>query len=382
MPPDETTPDEVPTARRPTGSATGADGGPEPAPAPPPEGGGPGALRVGGRVVDPSTGPGRAAPNQPPRSVPARGGGYDRVGGSRLTGTGAVLLAVVILVIASPPSTVDHELMAIIWAALIAVLIVGVAVPLALIRRVEVDVQSPRDATVGEPVAVTVMLRGRSAGLEVRALDPTGRWQRAQAPGRGTVEHLADRRGVFGAMRVEVRVTAPLGILAAHRVHAVLLPRTVEVAPRAIPVTWLPSPAPITDGAVDRSMAAATGDLVRSVRPYVSGDAPHLVHWPSSARTGELVVRELERPAPLGQAVVLDLSDLGADTERAASYALGACRAVLGSGGQLLVATCEADGPVADQVRTLLDAGRRLARAVPGPPGRVPPGWPVVEIGR
>ena len=345
-------------------------------------------MRVAGRTVGPSepgaaAGPGGAgATSGPARSVPARGGGYDRVGGSRLTGTGAVLLAVVIIIIASPPVAVDQELITVLWGSLFAVLVIGVVAPLVLVRRVTVHASSPRDATVGELVPVTVELGGRSAGIEVRALDPTGPWQRAAAPGRGTVAHLADRRGLFGALRIEVRVTAPLGVLAAHQVHDITLRYAVEVAPRAIAVTWLPSPAPVEGGVVDRGLPAPTGDLVRSVRPYVLGDAPHLVHWPSSARLGELVVRELEPPSPVGQAVVVDLRDLGADTERAAAYALGACRSVLGRGGRLLLATCEASGPVVGEVRTVLDAGRRLARAVPGAPGAPPVGWPVVEIGR
>ncbi len=350
-------------------------------------------LRVGGKLVGPpaktDAGPGNAgaaATGAPlprtPRSLPLPGGGYDRVGGSRLTGTGAVLLAVVIFVIASPPAAADHELVTVLWASLLAILVIGIVAPMVLVRRVTVAASSTRDATVGQSVDLTVDLHGPSGGVEIRALDPTGPWQRTAAPGRGTVAHLADRRGLFHAVRVEVRITAPLGVLAAHRVHLLPLPFAVEVAPRSLPVTWLPAPAPVADSAVERSLAAATGDLVRSVRPYVAGDAPHLVHWPSSARIGDLVVRELEEPAPLGQAIVLDLRDLGVDTERAASFASGAAHAVLAAGGHLMLVTCEAHGPVAAEVRSLLDVGRRLARAVPGQPPEVPPGWPVVEIGR
>jgi uncharacterized protein (DUF58 family) len=106
------------------------------------------------------------------------------------------------------------------------------------------------------------------------------------------------------------------------------------------------------------------------------------VHWPSTARTGTVVVRELEPPVPVGQAVVLDLRDLGPDTERAAAYALGAAWAVLGSGGELVMCTAEVFGPVAARVRSPLEANRRIARAVPGEPAVPPDGWPVVEIGR
>ena len=79
--------------------------------------------------------------------------------------------------------------------------------------------------------------------------------------------------------------------------------------------------------------------------------------------------------------VVVDLTGTGTDTERAAAYGLGAARAVIVAGGELVLCTCEAGGPVTGPVTNVLDAGRRLARAVPGPPGRPPPGWPVVEIG-
>lgn len=342
-------------------------------------------LRVAGRPVTAeaaSPTPPPVAPRPaPPRSVPAFDGGYDRVGGSRLTGTGALLLAAVVFVILSPPRVADHELVTVVWATLLAVLVIGIVAPLVLVRQVRVTVSSPRDATVGEQVPLSVVLTGRGAGVELRTLDPTGPWHRADAPGDGVLPHLADRRGLFGALRLEVRVTAPLGILAAHRVHDLALPYAVEVAPPSLPVTWLPAPAPVDGGSSDRVLPSLTGDLVRSVRPYVSGDPSHLVHWPSSARLGQLVVRELEPPAPVGQAVVLDLRDLGPDTERAAAYALGACRAVLAAGGRLSLATCEASGPVVGEVRTPLDAGRRLARAVPGPPAAPPEGWPVVEIG-
>lgn len=308
-------------------------------------------------------------------------GGFDRVGGSRLTGVGAVLVGVVIVGAMSPPASADPKLAAVVWVVFVGVLVVGVVSPLVLVRRIQVAATSPRDAVVGDRVPIQVELTGRCAGFEIRTLDPTGGWTRAAAPASGSVVHLADRRGLFHALRVEVRVTAPLGILAAHRVHWIPLPHAIEVAPAPLPMRWSPRPAPIEAGAHHVTLSNPTGDLVRSVRPYVSGDPQHLVHWPSTARLGELVVRELEPPAPVGAAVVVDLTNLGALTEQAASYAMGACRAVLGAGGELVLCTCEADGPVAERVRYPIDAGRRLARAVPGTPAEPPPGWPVARVG-
>jgi len=248
------------------------------------------------------------------------------------------------------------------------------------IRRLHVEVSGPRDLSVGDTAVLEVTLTGRGR-CDVRALDPTGDWHRCSAPGTMRIHHLADRRGIYGVVRIEVQVTAPLGVLAAHRVHVVTLPVVVEVAPRPLAVAWHPAAAPTDGTGVDGQVAGRVGDLVRSVRPYVSGDPAHLVHWPSSARVGSLVVREFEPPRPVGQAVVVDLRELGPDTERAAAYALGAAIAVLRGGGALIMATCEASGPVVGHVRTPLDAGRRLARAVPGPPGTPPADWPIVEIG-
>lgn len=315
-------------------------------------------------------------------AAPGHTRGYDRVGGTRLTGLGAILLAAVVGGAASPPQTSDRQVLAVVWVGLLAALVVGVLWPLVAIRRIGVTATSPRDATVGDEVTLAVDVHGRSSGCEVRSLDPAGPWRRSTAPGRGDLPHVADRRGVFQAVRVEVRVTAPLGILAAHRVHDIELPVAVEVAPRPLAVSWAPASAPTDGGPEPARRGLPDVDLVRSVRPYVVGDPAHLVHWPSSARTGSLVVREMEPPAPVGQAVVLDLRDLGLDIERAAAYALGAARSVLAVGGQLVLCTCEASGPVTAPVRTPIDAGRRMARAVVGPPGAPPPGWPVVEIGR
>jgi uncharacterized protein (DUF58 family) len=317
------------------------------------------------------------------RSGPVPGWrGSDRVGGARFTPFGVIVLAVLAVTVASPPRGTDRQILVLLWAAIATALVVGIAWPSWAVRRVRVRASSPRDAVVGEYVPVEVDLDGVRGACEVRALDPTGAWHRVAGADRGTIEHLADRRGLFHSLRVEVRVRGPVGVFAAHRVHQISLPCAVEVAPRPLAVDWLPAPAPVDGLAALGGSAVLGGDLVRSVRPYAPGDPAHLVHWPTTARMGTLVVRELEPPQPLGQAIVVDLRDLGAETERAAAYGLGAALAVLAQGGELVLCTAEADGPVVERVRAPIDAARRLARAVIGAPGAAPAGWPVVEIGR
>jgi len=313
--------------------------------------------------------------------VSRKGPAFDKVGGLRVTGLGTVVGLALVVTLMRPPPAADAAVVAVVAGAMVGILVIGAVVPMVVVRRIGVDAKSPRDANVGDNVLIDVEFTGRVTRFQARVLDPTGDWRQASAPSSGQLPHLADRRGLFGAVRVEVRVTAPLGIVAASRVHTVLLPYAVEIAPRPLAVSWVPSPAPVSGGAHPVTRPAMAGDLVRSVRPYVPGDPANLVHWPSSARTGTLIVRELEPPLPVGQAIVVDLTGTGTDTERAAAYGLGAARAVIVAGGELVLCTCEAGGPVTGPVTNVLDAGRRLARAVPGPPGRPPPGWPVVEIG-
>lgn len=311
-----------------------------------------------------------------------RGATFDRVGGVRVTELGTLTIMGMLVVLLSPPAAADDGVVAVMAGAAMGIVVLGAVVPYVLVRRVTVSAASPRDATVGDTVLIDVDFGGRLSRFEARVLDPTGPWRQAGAPGSGQLSHLADRRGLFGAIRIEVRVTAPLGIAAAHRVHAIELPHAVEVAPRPLAVSWVPAAAPVSGGPHPVARPAMAGDLVRSVRPYVAGDPAHLVHWPSSARTGALVVRELEPPQPVGLAIVVDLTGQSDEIERVASYGLGGARAVLAAGGELVLCTREAGGPVTGRVTNLLDAGRRLARAVPGPPGEPPPGWPVVEIGQ
>ena len=123
------------------------------------------------------------------------------------------------------------------------------------------------------------------------------------------------------------------------------------------------------DGLFSVASAAApgTGDSVRAVRPYVPGDSARLVHWPTSARRGTLVVREHEPPVVVGVALVVDLNGPPDEVELAASRAAGIGRATLAAGGAVWCCTSEAGGPVSARVVDQRDLGRRLARATAGP---------------
>jgi uncharacterized protein (DUF58 family) len=188
---------------------------------------------------------------------------------------------------------------------------------------------------------------------------------------------------VFTGVVAEVRSASPLGLIGWRRRIEVALDRPLEVAPRPTTVRYEPAIGSDRE-AQSRPRTSSSGhEITRGVREYVDGDPIRLVHWPATARTGSVMVRELEGPQRTRLLVVVDLRmpASGDDdaVEIAASRALGLVLGALTQDTIVDVATVEADGPRTAPVRTPLEAGRRLARAVAGPPAPVTAG-PGVDV--
>jgi uncharacterized protein (DUF58 family) len=137
------------------------------------------------------------------------------------------------------------------------------------------------------------------------------------------------------------------------------------------------------DAADERSVPGSReGDVVRGAREYVPGDPVKLVHWPATARTGTLMVKELDAPHRPGLVLIVDLRGARAAAETAAGRAAGIAATVLAAGTPVTLCTAEAGGPVVGRVASPLDVSRRLARAVAGPPAeaQVAPGTHVLRV--
>jgi uncharacterized protein (DUF58 family) len=120
-------------------------------------------------------------------------------------------------------------------------------------------------------------------------------------------------------------------------------------------------------------------DTLRGVRAYAAGDPIRIVHWPATARWGEVMVKELEDPSAVELMIVVDLRGQPDRTEAAASVAAGLARAGLNAGLAVSLLTAERAGPRAGPVDNAAQAGRRLARAVAdAPPAEPPTGAPRV----
>jgi uncharacterized protein (DUF58 family) len=265
----------------------------------------------------------------------------------------------------------------VILCAMVAVLLIGAVWPGIALIGVRATARTPQDATVGRPLPVDIEITGRARGLRVRvSTDPetTSDWARADAPCTGATTVLPSRRGVFSGLTVEVRSSSPLGLVAWRRKIRIVTERPLVVAPRPLVVHYEPLRGADHE-ANSRPRASSSGhEETRGVREYVDGDPIRLVHWPATARTGTVMVRELEGPQRPRLIVVVDLRGYGPDVETAASRAAGLALAALAHGTRVDLATVEAGGPRTGPVQSPLEIGRRLARAVPGVPATGPVG--------
>jgi len=120
---------------------------------------------------------------------------------------------------------------------------------------------------------------------------------------------VAKRRGLYRWQGVELRTAAPLGLFWRRRQETARA--TVVVYPTVLPLSHCPlidelgqEDSRLTPSLVQSQLA--TEGVTRTLRPYRWGDSTRMIHWRTSARYGELRIRELEMFTG-GQEVILAL---------------------------------------------------------------------------
>jgi uncharacterized protein (DUF58 family) len=121
--------------------------------------------------------------------------------------------------------------------------------------------------------------------------------------------HVSPRRGIYRWKTVLIRTAAPFGLF--WRRCYLNAPAKAVVYPTVLPLNQCPLLDVTTDD-IDTQIprlvrARQTSEgLTRAMRPYRWGDPFRLIHWRTSARYGELRVRELEA-FTTGQEIVIAL---------------------------------------------------------------------------
>jgi len=175
--------------------------------------------------------------------------------------------------------------------------------------------------TLHDPVGV-----GRSASVVVAPLRPG---ESVQASYRLPTE----QRGIVPVGPLAVRVADPFGLAAlatpaAPLVDLTIWPAVDDVAP--LPHTTGDDP----HGGSDHPNAlASSGDDFFALRPYVVGDDLRHVHWKSTARRDELIVRDDEMPWQGRATIVLD-TRAGAHSARSFERAVSAAASIVVATGR------------------------------------------------
>lgn len=184
---------------------------------------------------------------------------------------------------------------------------------LALIRTV-----SPQLVSAGQPARVNLSLtnEGRTPSgvllLEDHVPYVLGTRPRFVLEGIGhgwrrrvTYQVRSDVRGRFEIGPMSVRVSDPFGLVELGRAFTTTVPLTVT--PRTVRLPNIPLGGAWTGSGDNRPRAFAIGSAEDvTVREYQRGDDLRRVHWRSSARTGELMVRREEQPWQSRATLLLD----------------------------------------------------------------------------
>ncbi|WP_088243289.1 DUF58 domain-containing protein [Calothrix rhizosoleniae] len=131
---------------------------------------------------------------------------------------------------------------------------------------------------------------------------------------RWTYYHPTQRRGIYRWHTVDLTSAAPLGLFwcRRHRQHqasAVVYPPVLNLAHCPL-VDRMGQEDSLRGDPSGMPIQTATEGLTRSLRPYRMGDPIRLIHWRTSARYGELRVRELEIVTS-GQEIIIALDTAG-----------------------------------------------------------------------
>ena len=157
--------------------------------------------------------------------------------------------------------------------------------------ELEVENQTTQPKTLLQVQDLLPFVLGQSVQASIETIPPHKSY-------RWVYYHPTQRRGVYRWQTVQLRTATPFGLFWCRRRREVTA--SAIVYPTVLPLTTCPLVDEMGQEdntefySLDRRFQTATEGLTRSLRPYRFGDPTRLIHWRTSARYGELRVRELE----------------------------------------------------------------------------------------
>lgn len=238
----------------------------------------------------------------------------------RLAGVALTTASIMLIVVAIPLNSPALFYMS---TAMIATIIAARVQAWLAVRALRIERFGPEIIRVGEPVTIDLTLwtelRVRRPlitladhlpkRLVARDLTPT--LPIAPAYGNPVQTHYSFtplRRGKFRWQRLTAIGTDALGLVSTGKAYDAT-PVEMTVLPAPIPVSFdLTAAAGWGFTETEHGRGRGLGLQPRGVREYVSGDSLRYVHWPSTARRGQLLVKEFETGSQAEVAFFVQLS--------------------------------------------------------------------------
>jgi uncharacterized protein (DUF58 family) len=273
-----------------------------------------------------------------------------------LTRQGRVTLLVVVALLVGGRlfGSVELYVFGAVLGSLLAVTVIGVA-----FTRIRIDVSRelrPARVHAGTPSRVDVRVENRGSGRSplLSLHDAVSGTRGARllvgplAPGesaRAAYRLPTERRGILTIGPLEIELSDPFGMARASMTASgaselTVYPRVDELDP--LPMTTGNDP---LAGAEHPNALGRGGEDFYALREYVVGDDLRRVHWPSTARHDDLMVRQDELPWQ-GRATVLVDVRSSTNTPESLELVISAAASVVASSGrrQDLVRLVSTDG--------------------------------------
>jgi uncharacterized protein (DUF58 family) len=227
------------------------------------------------------------------------------------------LLVITVVLIVAAFSTAEPFLFYLLY---LAILVIGGSYVLVRLGLADLEAGyavSQLHGHVGDRMRVTYTLRNTSrmpklwleihnpttlpGGLPGRAITLGGRSERSWL-----IRAPLSRRGHFRIEPLHIRTGDPFGFFEASAtvgqgISVVVYPR-IEALPR-----WRLPAASVEGSHASPVRTLQTTPMATSVRPYAPGDAMNRIHWKTTARHGEIQVKEFDLEQTADAWIILDL---------------------------------------------------------------------------
>jgi uncharacterized protein (DUF58 family) len=227
----------------------------------------------------------------------------------------------------------EINLMLVLAGMMLGPLLYNIRMARRMTQQVSLRRRLPDSATAGQPLVVELVIgaKKKTSGLRlidsVDRLTSSGPTQRAKATAiladcsaghAATLRYrlLFSRRGEYHFGPLQIKCSYPFGLIRRTIEHN--LPGTLLVFPRLGVLTgaWNALFQQAAHGTQrQRRQSYAAGDFY-GLRDYRSGDSRRHIHWRTSARRGNLMVRQFERAVHQDVAVYVDLWQPAAPAEQ------------------------------------------------------------------